>query len=59
MRGTASKKNKKNWRKTNRSKKYKLVKKYYDEGYWTKEMVYNAVVKGWITEQEYHEIVGE
>lgn len=41
------------------SKKFNLVKKYYDEGFWTKEMVRNAVVKGWITEEEYYEIVGE
>lgn len=41
------------------SKKFKLVKKYYDDGFWTKEMVRNAVVKNWITEEEYSEIVGE
>lgn len=41
------------------SKKYNLVKKYYDGGFWTKEMVFNAIDKGWITEEEYHEIIGE
>lgn len=41
------------------SKKFNLVKKYYDEGFWTKEMVHNAVIKGWITEEEYYEIAGE
>lgn len=41
------------------SKKYELVKKYYDSGFWTTEMVHNAVVKGWITEEEYNEIVGD
>lgn len=41
------------------SKRFEQVKGYYDKGYWTKEMVYNAVVKGWITVDEYKEIVGE
>lgn len=41
------------------SKKYEKVKKYYDSGFWTKEMLRNAVDKGWITEEEYIEIVGE
>ncbi len=41
------------------SKKFEIVKKYYDSGFWTKEMVHNAVTKGWITEEEYHLIVGE
>lgn len=40
------------------SKRFEQVKSYYDKGYWTKEMVHNAVVKGWITEDEYIEIVG-
>ena len=40
------------------SKKYNLVKRYYD-GLWNKEMVHNAVVKGWITAAEYEEITGE
>lgn len=40
------------------SKKYNTVKNYYDKGLWTAEMVHNAVVKGWITEEEYNEIVG-
>ena len=39
------------------SKKFNVVKKYYDSGYWTKEMVHNAVTKNWITEEEYLEIV--
>lgn len=42
-----------------RSKKFNLVKGYYDSHRWTKAMVRNAVVKGWITEEEYVEIVGE
>lgn len=41
------------------SKKFNLVKKYYDSGLWNKEMVHNAVVKGWITAAEYELITGE
>lgn len=41
------------------SKKYNLVKRYYDNGLWNKEMVRNAVVKSWITAAEYEEITGE
>ncbi len=41
------------------SKRYNLVKKYYDDGFWTKAMVFNAIDKGWITEEEYHKIVEE
>jgi len=41
------------------SPKFEKVKKYYDDGLWNKEMVRNAVVKGWIREDEYKEITGE
>ena len=41
------------------SPKYKKVKKYYDEGLWTIDMVRNAVFKGWITAEEFSEITGE
>lgn len=41
------------------SPKYIKVKNYYDKGLWNQEMVYNAVVKGWITPEEYFEIIGE
>ena len=41
------------------SKKFAKVKRYYDEGLWSKSMVRNAVVKGWITAEEYELIVGE
>ena len=41
------------------SKKYAKVKTYYDRGVWTIDMVRNAVVKGWITEEEFTEITGE
>lgn len=35
------------------------IKKWYEQGLWTSEMVRNAVVKGKLTEDEYREIVGE
>lgn len=38
---------------------FEKIKSYYEKGYWTKEMVYNACLKGKITEEEYKEIVGE
>lgn len=41
------------------SKKFNFVKSAYDRGNWNKEMVANAVVKGWITAEEYEEIVGD
>lgn len=41
------------------SKKFTKVKKYYDEGLWSKTMVANAVVKGWITAEEYEIITVE
>ena len=37
--------------------KFDLVKRYYDEGLWSKARVRNAVGK-WITEEEYALIVG-
>ena len=39
------------------SKNYFKVKDYFDKGYWTEEMVKNSVLKNWITESEYREIV--
>lgn len=42
-----------------KSKKFDLVKKYYDDGLWSKAKVHNAVGKGWITAEEYQEITGE
>lgn len=41
------------------SKKYELVKVYYDAGLWSKTRVRNAVIKGWITAEEYELITGE
>lgn len=41
------------------SPKFEKVKGYYDRNLWNEEMVRNAVVKGWITEEEYTEITNE
>jgi len=41
------------------SPKFNKVKDYFDKGFWNVEMVRNAVVKGWITEEEFTEITGE
>lgn len=41
------------------SKKFNTVKAAYDRGNWTKQMVANAVVKGWVTAEEYEIITGE
>ena len=41
------------------SKHFKKVKMYFDSGLWSIERVRNAVVKGWITAQEYKIITGE
>lgn len=40
------------------SEKYNKVKDYYDRGLWSESRVANAVVKGWITAEEYEEITG-
>lgn len=40
------------------SKRYELVKGYYDKRLWTRKMLENAVIKGWITRDEYDGIVG-
>lgn len=41
------------------SKKFENVKKFYDGGYWDIQRVRDAVVKGWITAEEFTEITGE
>lgn len=41
------------------SKNYSKVLKYYRSGDWTIQMVRNAVVKGWITAEEFKEITKE
>ena len=38
------------------SSKFMKVKTYYDCGLWTIKMVQNAVLKGWITNEEFLEI---
>ena len=39
--------------------KFEMVKDFYDRGLWNITRVRNAVVKGWITAEEYELIVGE
>lgn len=41
------------------SKHYTMVKQFYDDGIWILEMVKNAVVKNWITADEFKTITGE
>ena len=41
------------------SSEYIAIKKWYEKGYWTKEMVQNAVIMNKITEEEYELIVKE
>ena len=38
---------------------FEKIKKYYQDGLWTKAMVRNAVVKSKITAQQYYEITSE
>lgn len=42
-----------------KSAKFDKVKNYYDKGLWDEKRVANAVVKQWITQDEFDEIVGE
>ncbi|MBQ7548063.1 MAG: XkdX family protein [Clostridia bacterium] len=39
--------------------KFEKVKYYYDHGFWSIDRVRNAVVKGWITAEQFKEITGE
>ena len=41
------------------SKHFKKIKGYFDSGLWSVERVRNAVLKGWITAEEYKIITGE
>jgi hypothetical protein len=41
------------------SKYYNIVKKNYDNGFWSIDKVRDAVVKGWITPEEFYDITGE
>lgn len=43
----------------NKSAKYDKVKAYYDSGLWSITAVRNAVVKDWITAEEFEEITGQ
>jgi len=38
---------------------FKKIKKWYEQGLWTKQMVAQAVEKGVITAEQYTEITGE
>jgi hypothetical protein len=40
------------------SNKFDVVKKYYNLKMWNEDRVRNAVVKNWITADEFKEIVG-
>ena len=44
---------------TAHSARYEQVKRYYDTGLWDIAKIRNAVVKGWITADEYKEITGQ
>ena len=39
------------------SPKYNQIRDYYRKGFWTVTMLENAVIKGWITEQEMADIL--
>lgn len=39
------------------SEKFEKVKFYYETGRWNEKKVHDAVIKGWITNEEYVEIV--
>ncbi len=39
--------------------KYEKVKNYYEKGLWSIERVANAVLKGWITVDDFEEITGQ
>ena len=41
------------------SQKFEKVKSYYDNNLWTIDMVRNAVIKKWITEEEFELITNE
>lgn len=41
------------------SEKFQMIKDFYDRGQWKKKAVKNVVNRGWITAEEYEEIVGE
>ena len=40
------------------SKHFEMVKNYFDKGLWSITRVRNAVIKGWITAEEFKMITG-
>ena len=46
-------------KKKEHSKMYATVKRYYSIGMWNEDRVRNAVVKAWITAEEFEEITGK
>ena len=41
------------------SKNYSKVKKYYDNGNWSIDRLRMAVIKSWITTDEFYDITGK
>lgn len=41
------------------SAKFETVKRHYNMGFWEEKQVRNAVVKGWITAEEFRAITGK
>ena len=41
------------------SDNFEMLKKFFDEGLWDQKRLKNAVVKNWITKEEYKLIAGE
>lgn len=39
--------------------KFETVMEYYRRGLWDETRVRNAVIKGWITEEQFQEITGK
>lgn len=39
--------------------KFEMVKNFYDNGLWKENRVRDAVVKGWISPENFKEITGE
>lgn len=40
------------------SKYFDMIKGFYDKGLWKEDRVCDAVIKGWITAEEYEIIIG-
>lgn len=40
------------------STRYERLKRYYEKGWWTKEDIELAYKIGWLTRDEYHDILG-